>query len=234
MKIIVYATHSFGTFETLKQHPDIIVLGYGTKWQGFIERTRVVLEYLSTLPDDEVVVIIDGFDSYIKKTEGLLEEFQNMDCKILFSLNNSGLPKIIHKYIEKKINPTTCKDNLVINAGLMMGYVAYLKLVWQTMLGPSNDDQRNLNIACKDFSFFKIDTNHIIFENCSNLNEVNTSQAYFCQIPASISFSRSIRAIQEYYEYFIPEIVSISGLIIAILYYYNRKKIRKLNKRYYK
>jgi hypothetical protein len=36
MKIIIYATHSFGTFETLKQHPDIVILGWGTKWNEAI------------------------------------------------------------------------------------------------------------------------------------------------------------------------------------------------------
>ena len=71
MKIIIYATHSFGTFETLKQHPDIVILGYGTKWNGFIEKAKVIKKYISTLPNDEVVCVIDGFDSYILKTDGL-------------------------------------------------------------------------------------------------------------------------------------------------------------------
>ena len=67
MKIILYATHAFGTFDTLKNHPDTIILGFGTKWNGFIGKARTIQMYLNTLPDDEVVVIIDGFDSYIKK-----------------------------------------------------------------------------------------------------------------------------------------------------------------------
>ena len=44
MKIITYATHSFGTL--IKTVPDIIVLGWGTKWTGFMGKCKSVLEYL--------------------------------------------------------------------------------------------------------------------------------------------------------------------------------------------
>ena len=229
MKIIIYATHSFGTFETLKKHPDVVIVGFGTKWRGFIERANVILAYLSTLPDDEIVVIIDGFDTYIKKTEGLQEEFQNMNCKVLVSLNNSGLPNIINNYTAYRIFGY-CKDKNTANAGLMMGYVEHLKIVWNQMKGPSDDDQRNLNIACKYLTFLKIDVNNTIFENGS-IDRVQSSSSYFYQTPYNLSFSRIIRSVSEYYEYFIPEIISI--FVLSILYY-NRKNIRKLNKRYYK
>ena len=224
MKIIIYATHSYGTYETLKQHPDIIVLGFGTKWKGFIEKAKVINEYLNTLPENEIVVILDGFDSYIKKTQGLRQQFENMDCKVLVSLNKSSLPKIIDDYVSKRVF-VNCKDNYIVNSGLCMGYVRYLKIAWiEIVNGPSNDDQRNLNLACNKLPFMKIDVHKKIFENCANMDEVRHSNAYFCQKPGTITISRWSRGVQEYYEYFIPEIV---GLIIIFAIIAKRKSIFK-------
>jgi hypothetical protein len=229
MKIIIYATHSFGTFDTLKTHPDVIVLGYGTKWKGFIERVKVVNDYVKTLPDNEVVVIVDGFDSYIKKTDGLRREFESMDCKVLLSLSNMPLLKIVKDYVSHRIF-TKCKDDSIANAGLMMGYVEYLKIVFDKMIkGPSTDDQRNLNLACKDMPFLKIDIHNKILHNCTSIEEVNRSTAYFCQIPGTFTIERYTRAIFEYSQYFIPEIiallVSIRLIIYIIIYLLHRKYI---------
>jgi len=227
MKIIIYATHSYGTFETLKQHPDIVILGFGTKWKGFIQKAIVIQEYLNTLPDNELVVIIDGFDSYIKKTHGLREEFENMDCMVLVSLNKSSLPKILDVYTSKRVF-INCKNNYIANSGLCMGYVQYLKIMWSKITnGPSNDDQRNLNLACNDLPFMKIDLQNKIFQNCANMGEVNRSNAYFCQRPGTMTITRLLRGIQEYYEYFIPEII---GLFILITVIAKHKSIIKLLK----
>ena len=224
MKIIIYATHSYGTYETLKQHPDIIILGFGTKWMGFIEKARIIYEYLNTLPENEIVVIIDGFDSYIKKTHGLREAFENMECKVLVSRHNSSFPKIIDDYVSKRVFDE-CKDNYIANSGLCMGYVQYLKDTWREIMnGPSKDDQRNLNMACQKLTYIKIDVSNKIFHNCSNMREVNSSNAYFCQIPGTITITRLVRGVQEYYEYFIPEIV---GLFIIVAIIAKRKSIFK-------
>jgi hypothetical protein len=238
MKIIIYATHSFGTFETLQQHPDIVVLGHGTKWQGFIEKSKVIRSYLKTLPDHEIVAIIDGFDSYILKTDGLQQEFLKMNCKVLVSTHKVQLTNIdvVDNYLIHKVF-SSCKNNIVANSGLIMGYVNELKIVYSKIInGPTNDDQRNLNKACNELPFLKLDTNHIIFQNCLNMKEIEESNAYICQIPGTPSFSRLSRALFEYTPYFIPEILIMMLCIIFIFYivYDKRniiKRITKLKKR---
>jgi hypothetical protein len=211
MKIIIYATHSFGTYEQLKTYPDIVVLGFGTKWEGFIKKAKVIYDYLNTLPEYEIVSVVDGFDSYIKNTDHLENVFKQQKCKVLVSENNTwfNIP-----YIEKKMFGS-CKNNKTANSGLMMGYVKEMKLTFeQIMNGPSKDDQRNLNIACKHLPFIKIDTNHVIFENCNNINAVNDSRAYICQIPATPSFHRLFRSFWEYSSYFVVEILFFILFII--------------------
>jgi hypothetical protein len=211
MKIIIYATHSFGTYEQLITYPEIVVLGLGTKWEGFIKKAKVIYDYLTTLPEYEIVSVIDGFDSYIKNTDGLENVFKQQKCKVLVSENNTWFN---FPYIEKKIFGS-CKNNKTANSGLMMGYVKEMKLTFeQIMNGPSKDDQRNLNIACKHLPYIKIDTKHIIFENCNNINAVNDSQAYICQIPATPSFHRLFRSFWEYSSYFVIEILLFILFII--------------------
>ena len=237
MKIIIYATHTFGTFSDLSKNPDIIVLGYGTKWKGFIEKTRVIKDYLDTLPDNEIVTILDGFDSYIKYTTGVEDKFKSLDCDVLYSADNMAggqtmrfVPSFIMLYITRKIF-SSCKDNVTANSGMCMGYVKSLKTIFQeTINGDSDDDQRNLNKICSKFSNLKVDAQRIIFENCETLAQVKKSKAAFCSIPGTVSFFRIGRGIIDYTKYLIPEILTIL-LILFFIYKIigNKYGIRKKN-----
>ena len=87
MKLVTYATHSEGSFEELLNsgYP-IEVLGWGTKWNGFMDKFQGVKSYLDTLEDDEIVVFLDGFDSMINKDlSDLTNRFASLDCEVLVS-----------------------------------------------------------------------------------------------------------------------------------------------------
>jgi hypothetical protein len=231
MKIIAYATHSQGYFEDLKKHPDVVVLGMGTKWEGFTVKAKVISNYIKSLQDDEIVVIVDGFDTIIKKTEGIEEIFKSMNCGVLVSQeDNSGfskiMPKKVEQYFKKKVFGY-CKNDIIANTGLLMGYVKYVKEVYKVMGSDiSDDDQRNVNQSCNKLPFLKIDTQHIIFQNCSSIKQVEDSKAYFCQIPGEISISRFARSIPEYSKYFTYEILIFLLIIILVILsvYGSRKK----------
>jgi len=231
MKIIIYATHSYGTYPELIKNKDVVVLGYNTKWEGFIKKAKTITDYLSTLPPDEIVVILDGFDSVINKTDNLEEVFKSMNCKVLISKEEkSGFSKIMPEFMENYIKWRvfgTCKDNVIANSGLIMGYVYYLRIVWEIISnGKSGDDQRNLNEACSDLPFLKVDTSNIIFKNCDDTVCVGKSGSYFSQLPGEMSWSRAKRALVEYPKFFIPEIIILLIIIIS-LFYGIRKKTSK-------
>jgi hypothetical protein len=237
MKIITYATHSYGFFdEMIKKNPEIVVLGMGTKWEGFTVKAKVVLNYLNTLPDDEIVIVVDGFDTIIKRTEGIEEAFKNMNTGVLVSKeDNSGFSKIMPKFLEKYIKKRVfgyCKDNFIANSGLLMGYNSYVKQVYNIMgSNNSDDDQRNLNNACQSLPFLKIDTNNQIFENCTSKQQVENSKAFICQIPGEMSFVRLLRALFEYSKFLIPEII-IFVVIIILIYGFWKKTSGKSRKSY--
>jgi hypothetical protein len=214
MKVVTYATHSFGTFDTLVQSvPDIVVLGWGTKWNGFMDKFNAVIEHLETLPDNEIVMFVDGFDSIINKDLSDVEKvFKSMNCKILLS-KHTGVIRYISKKVFKECSKVTA------NSGLYMGYNKYVKeLLREALETGEDDDQRALNIACSKTNFIKIDTDHIIFENCFNSNEcVQKSKAFVVQTPGQMSVSRYSRAIKEYGKYFTLEILLIVLIISYIL-----------------
>jgi len=217
MKVVTYATHSEGTFEELTKNGDVVVLGFGEKWEGFIGKAKSIIAYLDTQPDEEIIVVVDGFDSVINKNlDNLEEDFTDLDCKVLYSLDGKfGLshivPGFVNKYWVNKIYGT-CRDGVTANAGLYMGYCKYLKIVLSKVIqGDSDDDQRNLNKLCTQFPFLKVDVDNVIFENCLNKDE--PSNAYFKQIPGTFTFNRTIRTIKEYSKYFIPEIILFFVLV---------------------
>jgi len=223
MKIVTYATHSDGTFEKLVHSGyHIEVLGWGKPWNGFMDKFEGMVKYLETQKDNELVIFVDGFDSKINKNlENIEQVFNSLNCKILISHENKSglsnfLPGFVHKYITYKVFGT-CKDGQTANTGLYMGRVKELKLVLKSLISLDfDDDQRSFNSVCSKFPFIKVDTENIIFENCSHENDI--SNAYFVQLPATLSVTRAFRSIFEYSKYFILEIFLILFIIFVSIY----------------
>jgi hypothetical protein len=219
MKIVTYATHSEGLFDTLMNsgYP-IDVMGWGTKWGGFMDKFKGIVEYLEKQQDDEIIIFVDGFDSKINKSlENVEQDFKDMNCKVLVSMDDRKLPiHVLSSYLLKRVFGS-CKDGYTCNTGLYMGYCKELKMVIQHIISQDgDDDQRSFNSVCSDFSFIKVDTQHKIFENFTYTD--STSNAYFVQFPGKMSWKRWTRAIAEYSKYLIPEICILVLLLVVYLY----------------
>jgi hypothetical protein len=221
MKIVVFATHSEGYFDQLMQSGyHIEVLGWGTKWEGYMGKCKKVLEYLYQQKDDEIVISIDGFDSKINKNlDGLEEAFKRLNCNILVSDNERKNANVIEKYNTRKIFGS-CKNKTTLNAGMYMGYAINLRVFLEKIISLGiKDDQRAMNILCDTIPNLKADTETIIFENMIP-GSGYSSNAYFVSYPGMPSFNRSLRAIPEYSEYFIPEIVGFC-IVLFIIYHFS-------------
>ena len=80
MKIITVATEKNGYFHSLQESAnkfnyDLIVLGYGEKWKGFGWRVKLILEYIKTLPKNEIIVMVDAYDVIILRDSNELKDF---------------------------------------------------------------------------------------------------------------------------------------------------------------
>tara|TARA_B100000900_G_scaffold146980_1_gene124680 strand:+ start:1421 stop:2158 length:738 start_codon:yes stop_codon:yes gene_type:complete len=218
-EVITVATHNEGTFEKIinnKFDINVKVLGYGEKWTGFDMKYTLVYNYIKNLPEDKIIIFIDGFDSIIN---GTIEEAENIfrknNYKVLFSKDTPG-----KLYLLKKSVFPECKDNNVANAGLYMGYVKYLKIILSDMLNKKcKDDQVNINNSCKNYDYIEIDNNNEIFLNA--LSETD-EKAIFIQYPGTINIHRVWRSFFEYGQFFLKYFIILYLIMVYFLYKYKK------------
>ena len=217
LHIITYATHNEGLYDELVNNRygvKIKVLGWGDKWISFMEKVRICNEYVRKLDDNDIVMILDGFDTKVNKEvnkDDIIKFMENSGKKVIFSKNIEnhmmGLERVVFDY---------CIDKYIANCGMYMGYVKYLNEVLdETLSMKCGDDQVNVNKLCGNFSFIGIDIKNEIFENLSSMSK--HSNAMFVQYPGTISMNRVIRAIKEYTQFFINYLVILNIMIIIYL-----------------
>lgn len=219
-EVVTVATHTEGLLNELLQNPygiHVNVLGFGQIWTGFKMKFELVYNHIKDLPDETIIIFIDGFDSTINgSADEAVRRFKEMNCKVLFSQTLDNF------YLDKMVFPT-CKNNITINTGIYMGYVKYLKvLLAESLTKTCKDDQVIVNKLCKQFDFIDIDTNDYIFKNVYNTRdmkkEIESSNAIFYSQPGTFSFSRIYRGLFEYGQFFIPYLLIIYGIAVYFLY----------------
>jgi len=228
MEIVTYANKSFGLFEQLVNNSHgvpVRVLGWGTKWNGYSDKSKGLVEYLKNKNDDDIVVFVDGFDSEINRPLcNLLELFQQTNCKVLMSKD----PHMGYSFLKgfSKSIFGDCHSDLIANAGMYMGYVKYLRIVLQDSLQSScSDDQVVLNKMCKKYPFIRVDKHEVIFKNIPpSQTKQQNEQAIFVSYPGSPNMMRYIRAVKEYTQYFYFKLM----FMMLVLMYLCPKLKRKL------
>ena len=226
-EVVTVATHEDGLLKQLIHNNfniKVKVLGFGKKWTGFQMKTELVYEYIKNLPDDKIIIYLDGFDSTINGSlDTAVRRFVNKKSKVLYSkeLDSSmyGIERIVFP---------SCKDNTSVSCGMYMGYVKYLKMLLKEVLTKKcHDDQVVVNRLCKKFDFIEIDENEEIFKNIYNTrnfkDEISKTNALFYSQPGGINYTRAWRAIFEYGQYFIPYIMI--SYIVAVYFLYKSKKL---------
>jgi hypothetical protein len=215
-EIVTYANKSQGLFEELIHNEydvPVRVLGWGTRWNGFLDKYKGMVEYLKGKDDDDIVVFLDGFDTRINKDPKDIEQlFKSYECGMLVSKD----PEPLGGYISRKVFETCNKGNIA-NSGLYMGYVKYLRQVLEDALSMKcEDDQRNLNQLCSKYDFIKVDEEQVIFENIAPLTMNKNSDAIFVSYPATLSLQRVVRSLQEYSQFFKWQFI-ISMVVLLVL-----------------
>ena len=209
--LVTYATHSEGKFEELTKNKDLVVLGFGNKWNGFDDKIRGVIDYMKDLKDDDIVCYIDGFDSVLVKDASTIEQrFKASGSKVLFSEEIPGFLKYI-------VFNTCNKKSRILNAGLFMGYVQNLRPVLEeTLQMKCKDDQVNINNLCKKYDYIDIDTDHTIFHNALIFDKSPLPDTCVISYPAQIiTVNKIIRGVQSYTQFFaVPFVVLLIALSV--------------------
>lgn len=220
IEIVTYANKSFGLFEKLINNSHgvkVHVLGWGTKWNGYADKSEGLVEYLKSKNDEDIVVFIDGFDSEINRPLcNLLELFKQTDSKVLVSKD----PHLGYGFLKgfSKTIFGDCHSNLIANAGMYMGYAKYLRIVLKDSLqNKCLDDQVVLNKMCKKYPFIRVDENELIFKNIPPSQSKNQNeQAIFVSYPGTPTLNRYTRALTEYTQFFYFKLIVVMSCLIWI------------------
>jgi len=223
--IITYATHNEGLFDKLinnEYNINVIVLGFGEKWNGFMDKMIYFYEYIKTLPENDIVFFIDGFDSYINQPSHIIKQrFLSFNKNIVLSGDKSS-------YISYLLFGT-CYDNMNANSGLYSGYNKSIQELLEYIIQTnySKDDQKNLNKACKYFmNDIIIDSEKLLFHNLSQYERYfnDKTDSAFVSYPGTLSLNRIKRIPKEY----LPMLYNnFCYIIFLIILYINCIKYHK-------
>jgi hypothetical protein len=216
LEVVTYANKSFGLFEKLVNNEHgvpVKVLGWGTKWNGFSDKSKGLFDYIQTKNDDDIILFIDGFDSLVNKPidDKLTEIFKQYDCGVLLSRDREGGGRFSTRYIFGRCGDYTA------NAGMYMGYVKYLKkLLSEEINMKCLDDQRNFNMLCNKYNFIKIDSDEKILKNITPWEKNHVTDAYFISFPGKRTIHKRINFFRYYIQFFIVPIIVFIILAIAM------------------
>lgn len=179
--LLTVATHNEGYYNALKKSSkknnyNLITLGWGQKWQGFIMKIKLINEKLYQLNNNDIVIIVDAYDVIAtEKKDTLIKKFKEFNKAII--LSKDGEPKsYFFKFFHDRVF-NSC-NNIQLNAGLMMGYVWAIKELYTMMCGTNlekcnrldlDDQVLLINICNNNKKFFNryvaVDINNHIFYN---------------------------------------------------------------------
>ena len=177
--IVTVATESKYYFPYLqesckKNGKELVVLGYGQKWQGFNWRFTLMLDYLKTLKKNDIVCFVDGYDVVCTRNLNELKDVflqvkKKYNCKIIVGEDKVVVNDLFSLYVSiyGKTFYSQC-NNQSLNAGTYIGYVEDLMDIVNKIynLNPIDhaDDQILLTKYCKlNPSNFYVDKNGYFF-----------------------------------------------------------------------
>lgn len=222
--LLTYATHSDGMFDSFMDDANrygihIKVLGWGETWKGYFSKLNSIRKVIDVYPEDDAVVVMDGFDTRINGTmDRLLTIWETKySSRVVFSMDilSGRLPYWWRKYFVWRV------FGGIINAGMYMGKVGDLKSLLDKALKLEKqcmgDDQRAFNMLSKHIT---IDKDQLLFKNL-NVEEFKTDfshhDAIFLQWPGLESKTRFLRSLKEYTPFFWVEIITVlTGVVVII------------------
>ncbi len=119
-------------------------LGKGIHWhggtmegQGGGQKINLVRNHIQSLPDDDIVLFVDGYDVFFSDDLATISErFRGFNCDILFAAEKDCWP-LANIASQFPMTPTPYK---YLNSGVYMGKVRHLKTFFnETVIGDQDD-----------------------------------------------------------------------------------------------
>ena len=164
MRAFTVATHHEGYLSSLEESArkygyTLQVLGFGRPWQGFVHRWQLLLDALVGLPTEDVVLVVDGFDTVITAPAACLELEYRARCeaadRLMFGVEHRrehcSVPFWMLSEVFRRYHGVG--HNLpIVNAGVCVGPVRLVRQLCREMQAAAKtstqlrpDDQTILN-----------------------------------------------------------------------------------------
>jgi hypothetical protein len=196
LHVATVATHPKYYFPYLektcsKWNVKLTVLGMGEKWGGYVWKFKKILEFLRSVPGDDVVCFVDGYDVVATKdlnelVPKFLEIRNRENCDMIVAKDSFlafPFDRILHIYFG------SC-NGVRINSGTYIGYASDLLQILSDAVirnPDEQDDQRLLTQYCSLFpKKFYIDMRNELFQVCpAPLQEMklNKHRPFFAHAP---------------------------------------------------
>ena len=136
----------WGLEQSAKRHGTTYLnLGQGVEWgggtmegQGGGHKINLVRSHIQSLPDEDLVLFVDGYDVlFTDNIHTIKERFEGFDCDVLFAAEKSCWPEptIAPQF------PMTPSPYKYLNSGVYMGKVARLNHFFSEVVANNQDDQ---------------------------------------------------------------------------------------------
>lgn len=131
-----------------------VLLGWGTKWVGFGQKTREIRDYLMGLPEDEVVVSVDPFDVvFLCGLDEIERKFRRLSVPFLCGALRLG--PLLRRVYQREFNlsgksmPRNPSGYDYLNSGTWIATAGYARrlidrLLGEFAMGPTDMDQEIL------------------------------------------------------------------------------------------
>lgn len=174
LHIVTVATDSKFYFPYLKQTclkegVNITVLGFGETWGGYSWKFKKMVEFLASIPSDDIVCFVDGYDVVcVRNLQQLPAAFMKIKerekCKIIVA--KDGMMYFGAFKFVTDVYFGTCK-NMPINSGTYIGLAGDLVDILkdaQQQNPNETDDQKMITQYCNlNENLFYIDSKHDLF-----------------------------------------------------------------------
>lgn len=164
------------------------VLGWGDHYGSHIVKLRLIMEYIASLPDDDIVCYFDAYDVIVAQHKNeILSRFESLTRAsgkgFVVSTEFVKYPTPLHRFIAKQYYPKCLNENM--NLGTFMGYVRELKHIFG-LIGertdqfrtPANDQREFLRLCNKQTDLF---ATHVLPDRESRIFYVWTNCAFFAK-----------------------------------------------------
>ena len=153
MRIVSVATHHERMFDlfvqsTKRHNIPLDLLGVGETWQGFGWRWSLIQTHLENIPDEELILITDAFDTLILKNAKAFETaFKSFGVPLVFSTEpHANMFNPMARYYRWRI----FGEDPIINGGTYIGTCGAIRsFIRQLKYTHGTDDQRFLTALSK-------------------------------------------------------------------------------------